>query len=66
MGEASLSSVSDYCHWKNSTGNTIVRCFRHAEEREGGRAIGERRYKEENNEREGETREKEERDGSTN
>lgn len=42
MGEASLSSVSDYCHWKNSTGNTIVRCFRHAEEREGE---GDRREK---------------------
>lgn len=37
VGESTLSSVSDYCHWKNSTGNTIVRCFRHAKERDGGR-----------------------------
>lgn len=65
MGEASLSSVSDYCHWKNSTGNTIVRCFRHAEEREGE---GDRREKIQRGKQRARKRdgEKEERDGSTN
>lgn len=59
--ESPLSGVSDYCHRKNSIGNTIVHRFRHAKEREGER-IRRGKWREIQNEKE---REREEKDGGT-